>query len=403
MKTIIKNATLISMDLERPQIQENMDIIIDGKVISEIGRDLETEVDKIIDADNKIVMPGLINTHSHIPMSIFKEIVDGCPLQEWLEDKIWPIEANLVGEDIYNASILSFNEMIKTGTTMINDQYFMPEFIIKAAEQKKVRLELTRTLIDSDGEGDIKLQQLEELLEKYKDKNDKISFNIGIHGLYTCSPEYVKKATDLARKYSLSVHMHFCENSKEVEDIKRIHNVEYPAQVLEKYFNGINTILAHCVKLTKKDMEVIKNMNISVAHCPVSNLRLGCGVAPIEEMRKMGINITIGTDGQGSGSNLDMFESMKFTALLQKGILEQASSMPAFEVLKMATINGAKALNKENEIGSIEIGKKADVILLDLDSPVTMPINNLLADIVYNVKGTNVVLTMIDGDVIYNK
>lgn len=403
MKTIIKNATLISMDLDRPQIQENMDIIIDGKVISEIGRDLETEVDKIIDADNKIVIPGLINAHSHIPMSIFKEIVDGCPLQEWLEDKIWPIEAKLVGEDIYNASILSFNEMIKTGTTTINDQYFMPEFIIKAAEQKKVRLELTRTLIDSDGEGDIKLQQLEELLEKYKDKNDKISFNIGIHGLYTCSPEYVKKATDLARKYSLSVHMHFCENSKEVEDIKRIHNVEYPAQVLEKYFNGINTILAHCVKLTKKDMEVIKNMNISVAHCPVSNLRLGCGVAPIEEMRKMGINITIGTDGQGSGSNLDMFESMKFTALLQKGILEQASSMPAFEVLKMATINGAKALNKENEIGSIEIGKKADIILLDLDNPVTMPINNLLADIVYNVKGTNVVLTMVDGDVIYNK
>ena len=402
MKTIIKNVNLISMDMERPKIQENMDVIIDENKIYEIGRNLETNVDKVIDASNKVLMPGFINTHSHIPMSIFREIVDGCSLQEWLEEKIWPIEARLMGEDIYNASLISFNEMLETGTTTVNDQYFMPDFIINAAKEKAVRLELTRVVMDVDGDGETRFKQLEELIEKCKSIDDKITVNVGIHGLYTCSPEYVKKATDLARKHSLTVHMHFCENTKEVEDIKKMHNVEYPSQVLEKYFYGINTILAHCVKLTKRDMEVIKNMNMSVAHCPVSNLRLGCGIAKIEEMRNMGINITIGTDGQGSGSNLDMLESMKFAALLQKGEFENACSMPAYEVLKMATINGAKALNKEKQIGSIEIGKKADLILLDLNTVLTTPVNDIFADIVYNAKGTNVVMAMVDGEIKYN-
>ena len=174
-------------------------------------------------------------------------------------------------------------------------------------------------------------------------------------------------------------------------------------QYLEKYFEGTNTILAHCVKLSKKDMEVIKKMNFSVAHCPISNLRLGCGISKVEEMRNMGINITLGTDGQGSGSNMDMFETMKFATLLQKGEFENPVAMPAYEVLKMATINGAKALKMEKDIGSIEVGKKADLIVLNLNKTVTTPINDIFADIIYNAKGTNVELTMIDGNVVYEE
>lgn len=403
MKILIKNAILISMDASRPIKQENIDVLVEDDKIVEIGREIEVKADKIIDATNKVVMPGLINTHAHVPMSIFREIVDGCPLQQWLEEKIWPIEARLIDEDIYNASKITFKEMIETGSTTVNDQYFMQEAIIKAAIETGVRIELTRTLMDIDGNGEKKLKELEELINKYKTFDDMISINVGIHGLYTCSPEYVKKATDLARKYNLTVHMHFCENSKEVEDIKKLHNVEYPSQVLEKYFGGINTILAHCVKLSKQDIDIIKKMNISVAHCPVSNLRLGCGIAEIEKMRKMGINITIGTDGQGSGSNMDMFESMKFAATLQKGKFENACAMPAYEVLKMATINGAKALRKQDKIGSIETGKKADLIMLDLDNVTTTPINDLIADIIYNVKGLNVIMTMINGKILHKK
>ena len=400
MKILIKEATLISMEETRPRKEEGYDVLVDNEKIVKIGQNLDEKADKVIDAKSRVLLPGLINTHAHVPMSIFREIVDGLPLQEWLEEKIWPIESKLTGDDIYKASLLSFEEMIASGTTTINDHYFMSENIIKAAIEKGVRIELTRTLMDSDGQGDKRLEELQDLLEKYQGKDENISFSIGIHGLYTSSPDYVKKATDLARKYNLNIHMHFCENKEEVETIKKVYGVSYPAQVLERYFEGLNVILAHCVMLTKQDMEVIKRMKINVSHCPVSNLRLGCGIAPIEELRNMGVNITLGTDGQGSGSNLDMFETMKFATLLQKGYFNNPRSMPAYEVLKMATINGAKALRKEKEIGSICVGKKADMILVDLDTCLTRPINDIFADLVYNAKAANVVMTMVGGRII---
>ena len=403
MRILIKNTTLISMDETRPKKQENMDVLVEDDRIIKIGKYMKINADEEIDGTNKVLMPGFINTHAHIPMSIFREIADGCSMQEWLKEKIWPIEETLIGEDIYNSSILTFNEMIETGTTMVNDLYFMSEFIANASIQKDVRIELTRTLMDSDGKGNERFNQLEELIDKYNNINGKVSINIGIQGLYACSPEYLKKALDLARKYSLNVHMHFCENEKEVEDIKSLYNVSYPAEVLQKFFGGVNTILAHCVKLEDKDMKIIKDMKMHVSHCPVSNLRLGCGIAQIEKMRNMGINIALGTDGQGSGSNMDMFEIMKFASLLQKGVFEIPESMPAYEVLKMATINGAKALKKEHRIGSIEIGKKADLILIDLDTTITTPINDIYADIIYNAKGSNIVMTMIDGKKVYSK
>ena len=193
--------------------------------------------------------------------------------------------------------------------------------------------------------------------------------------------------------------MHFCENKKEVEDIKNIYK-ENPIDILEKEFIGVKSILAHCVKLSKEDIKRLSKLNISVSHCPVSNLKLGCGIANINEMIENNINVSLGTDGQGSGSNLDLFETMKFTALLQKGIQENAVSMPAYEVLKMATINGAKALNLEDKIGSLQEGKIADIIILNLNDVVTNPVNDIVSDIVYNAKGTNVETTIINGNIL---
>lgn len=400
MKILIKNCNLISVEAERKRIEKNIDILIEEDKISKIGYKLEENVDKIIDATNKIVMPGLINTHSHIPMSIFKENLDGYSLQEWLTQKIWPAEEKLTDEDIYEASKKSFKEMISTGTTTIVDMYFMQENIIKAAEETGVRIELTRTLMDSDGRGEQKLQELEELLKKYQNKKENITINVGAHALYTCSEKYVKKAIELAQKYDANFQMHFCENSKEVKDIKKDYNVERPSEVLEKYLGDTNAILAHAVKLTDEDIEAMRKLKISIAHCPVSNLKLGCGIARINDLIKAGINVSLGTDGQGSGSNLDLFETMKFTALLQKGINEEPKQMPAYEVIKMATINGAKALNKEKEIGSIKEGKKADIIIIDVDDYVVQPINDVFSAIVYNVKGHNVETTIINGKIV---
>lgn len=400
MKILIKNCNLISVEPTRDKIEKNIDILIEDDRISKIGNNLNETADKIIDATGKIVMPGLINTHSHIPMSIFKENLDGYSLQEWLTQKIWPAEDKLTDKDIYEASKHSFKEMISTGTTTIVDMYFMQENIIKAAEETGVRLELTRTLLDSDGNGEKKLAELEELLQRYQNKDGNITINVGAHALYTCSEEYLKRAIELAKKYEANFQMHFCENSQEVIDIKRDYKVENPSEVLEKYLGNTNTILAHAVKLNDTDIEKISKQKISIAHCPVSNLKLGCGIARINDLVNAGINVTLGTDGQGSGSNLDLFETMKFTALLQKGINEDPKQMSAYEVIKMATINGAKALNKEAEIGSIKEGKKADLIIIDINTYVVQPINDIFAAIVYNVKGRDVETTIINGKIV---
>lgn len=403
MKILIKNATLISMSENREKIEENVDIeIIDSK-ITKIAKNIEVSgADKVIDAKGKIVMPGLINTHAHVPMSIFRETVDGYNLQDWLTKKIWPMEDKLTNEDIYYASYLSFLEMIKTGTTTINDMYFMTEDIIKAAVECGIRLQTTRTLMDAGSEalGEERLSELKELIEKYKNYNDCITLNVGIHGLYTSSREYVQKCIKFAKENELLLHMHFCENTKEVQDIKNAYN-EKPIDVLEKEFKDEKVILAHAVKLNEEEIEKLaKNKSVSVSHCPVSNLKLGCGIANITKMLKEGINVSIGTDGQGSGTNLDLFESMKFAALLQKGISEEPTQMPAYEVLKLATINGAKALGLEEKIGSIEEGKQADLIILNIDTVVTKPVNDLISDIVYNVKGNNVETTIVNGKIL---
>ena len=193
--------------------------------------------------------------------------------------------------------------------------------------------------------------------------------------------------------------MHFCENETEKKDIINMYNKK-PISILKEKLNGKKAILAHCVKLSKEEIEELAKENISVSHCPVSNLKLGCGIADINEMYHNKINISLGTDGQGSGSNLDMFEAMKYTALLQKGINEDPTIMKSYNIIKMATINGAKALGLENEIGSIDINKKADIILIDLNDIKLKPLNNIFSEIVYNVKSNNVNTTIIDGKIL---
>lgn len=399
MKILIKNTNLISMAENRPKLEENIGILINDNKIERIDKNINVDENlKIIDGTGKIALPGLINTHAHIPMSIFRETLDGYNLQEWLQDKIWPMEEKLTGEDIYYASYLSFIEMIKNGCTCINDMYFLSEYSIKAALETGIRLQATRTLMSENVNG--RLEELESLIAKYK-KYETIGLNAGIHGLYTTNKEDLKTFLNFAKNENLYVHMHFCENAKEVEDIKKSYKVNSPIDVIEKYFNNIPTILAHCVKLTNNEIETLgKYRNISISHCPVSNLKLGCGIAKTQKMIDEGINVSLGTDGQGSGSNLDMFETMKFTGLLQKGINENPKDMPAYEVLKLATINGAKALKLEDKIGSIEEGKNADLVLLDLNFETMKPLNNAFANIVYNVKGTNVNTTIVNGKIL---
>lgn len=398
MKICIKNGNIISMDESKDYILYNTDVLIDGNKIIKIDKNINVDENtQIINADNKVVIPGLINAHAHVPMSIFRETLDGYNLQDWLSKKIWPMEDKLTKEDIYYASYLTYLEMIKSGVTTINDMYFMTDEIISSALDSGIRLQTTRTFIGSNKKDLERLEELDTLIGKYKE--DTITFNLGIHGLYTTTSSFIDECLEFNKKHNLNIHMHFCENEKEVSDIKNTYNLN-PVDILEGKFNNQKLILAHCVKLTKEDIIKLSKLNVSVVHCPVSNLKLGCGIANINEMLNNNINVCLGTDGQGSGSNLDLFEVMKFTALLQKGINENAKLLPSYEVLKMATINGAKALNLSDKIGSIEVGKLADIIIIDIDDIKIKPVNNLLSEIVYNVKSNNVETTIINGQIL---
>lgn len=405
MKILIQNAILISMDDSRPNVEYGMDVLIEGEKISRISKKISTkDVDKIIDASGKVLMPGLINTHTHIAMSIFRETIDGLKLQDWLEKKIWPMEDKMTDDDVYYASLLSFVEMIKTGCSTANDMYFGTDSVIRAKDELGIRLQATIPLLSTAGVKDeeIRLKKFREMIFKYQNHDDTLSFNVGIHGLYTSNLAFVRKCILMAKELQLPVHIHFCEDANEVQTIKDAYHKD-PVDVLVDEFADVPTILAHGVKLSNDDFIKMKPYDFSISSCPISNLKLGCGIPKVSQMLQNDILVSLGTDGQGSGSNLDMFEVMKFTALLQKGVEEDPMLLPAYDVLKMATINGAKTLKLDHVVGSIEVGKYADLILLNMDDVLLKPTNNILSQIVYNAKGYHVDTTIINGRVLMEK
>ena len=405
---LIKNGNVIIFENDDVKVKK-VDIRIQKNKIEKIEENLnQIENEKVIDASNKVVMPGLINTHAHIAMSIFRGTFEGCDLYTWLNQKIWPIEAKLTEEDVYNASMLSIIEMISTGTTCVNDHYFFSEQIRKALTESKMRAMLTRVLMDNDGEeaSEKRIKEFINLYETRDRKNELITYSVAPHGLYTCSEKVLSMSRELAIKYNLPIHVHFLESINEIEDIKRLHG-EKASNVLKRYFDGIHTILAHGVKLNEEDIEVLKTMDCGISHNPISNLRLGCKIADITKYKKQGILVGLGTDGQGSGNNLDMFEAMKIAALIQGGIHENEERIDSKEVIKMATINGAKLLGMDNVIGSIEVGKEADIIIVDItpnmDNIKMIPNNDIISNLVYNADGKNVETTIVNGEILMEK
>lgn len=402
---LIKNGNVLIFE-NNDVIIKKLDIRIKQNIIENISESIEAEDnEKVIDAKNKIVMPGLINTHAHIAMSIFRGTFEGCDLYTWLNEKIWPIEANLTPDDIYNASMVSILEMISTGTTCVNDHYFFSNKIREAFEKSKMRAVITRVLMDSDGKeaSNIRIKEFIELYESRNKNNNLITYTVSPHGLYTCSSEILQISKELAIKYNLPIHTHFLESISEIESIKKLHG-DSASNVIKKYFDGLKIILAHGVKINDEDIRILKNLDCSISHNPISNLRLGCKIADITKYLNEGINVSLGTDGQGSGNNLDMFETMKIAGLIQGGIHENENRIGSKDVIKMATINGAKALGLEKEIGSIEKGKKADIIIVNmeekLDNIKMMPNLNVISNLVYNTEGRCVDTTIINGEIL---
>lgn len=398
MRKVIKNGIVITMNPNKEKY-EKLDIVIDDDTISDVLSNYNGQYDELIDAENKIVMPGLINAHTHLGMSYFRATNDNLSLQDWLNNMIWPIEDKMNDEDTYYASLLSLIEMIKTGTTCSNDMYFNCEGTIKALKETKTRCMLSRCLLNFGSDDNGRMDDFINIYNKYKNE-ELISFCVSPHALYTCNLDYLKKCSDLANKLNMLIHIHYCENKNEIEDIKNSFNLK-PIEVLEK--SGLinnKLILAHSTFIDDESLNKFKDKDVSFIHNPISNLNLGCGISDINKYSKF-VNIALGTDGVGSGNNLNMFYHMSLVDLLQKGKYEDPTIFSSYEVLKMATINGAKALGLDDKIGSIEIGKKADIIMLDMNDVLTKPDLDIINNIVHNAFNS-VYMTMINGEVLYN-
>lgn len=397
MSIFIKNGKVISMDENRERVI-SANIFIDVDTIKYID-DKEYTADTVIDAKGKYILPGLINCHTHLGMSIFRESCEGYDLTSWLNDKIWPAEAKLKEQDVYNGTVASCIEMIKSGTTTSNDDYFMEEGIIRAIKDCKVRNVTTRALMNLDENGDKRIEEFEEYYNKYKDC-ELITFSVAPHSLYTCSKDYLVKCVKLAEKYNLPIHIHFSENKEEVNEVISRTGM-LPAEYIESIgLTKHHLILAHGLQVDKKEYDILKNISGGIVHNPISNLKLGCGIANISEYMNNGILVALGTDGQGSCGSMDMFRTMGYTALLQKGINKDPKAIDSYEVLKLATVNGAKMLMLDNKIGMIKEGLKADIIIVDIDRIELSPETDPISQIVYNGTGDMVTTTIVNGEIL---
>ena len=357
----------------------------------------------VIEAKGMVAIPGLINLHTHSPMTLLRGVVEDLPLDKWLREVVWPIEANLKPEDVYWGAKLACIEMLKSGVTCFNDMYFYMDMVARAVEETGIRAVLSHGIIGI-GKPDVGLRDLEEglrfALENRGRGNGRVLTALGPHAEYTVQLELLAKIAEYSERYSLPVHFHYAESKRLLEDTWRGIG-ENP---LRKYdeINLLNNrlILVHCIYLELEDMDLLARRKVSIAYNPVSNAKLAQGIARVKEMAKHGVNVGIGTDGPASNNTLDLLRDLRFASIIQKAKYLDSTALSSLETLKMATVNGAKALGIDNDVGDIEKGKKADIILLDLKSPYLHPIHNIYSTIVYSACGLNVDTVIIDGKIL---
>ena len=401
MSILIKNVGLIPMDGKEEWIESTNIYIKEDKIfhIGEIREDIEVE--REIDGKNRIAMPGLVNSHTHIGMSLLRNFADDMPLHDWLTKKIWPIEANLQAEDVYWGSLLSMVEMIESGTTAFCDMYFFMDEVGKALEESGMRGVLTRGLIEEEGGSQDKLDETRELFNTWHGRAEgRIKVMVAPHAPYTCSPDFLKRSLELAKDLNTGIHIHLSETKKELEDSLKDHGKTPVQHVNDLGLLDIHTIGAHCVHVNDEDIKIMKEKGLFPVNNPSSNLKLASGFAPIDAMLKAGIPVALGTDGSSSNNNLNMFEEMHLASIINKAVTGDAVSVPAIKALEMATINGARALDWEDQIGSIEEGKKADLILIDTDKAHLYPHHDQISAIAYSTQGSDVDTVIVDGRIL---
>ena len=388
MSILIKNVLLDKREIN---------VYIEDNIIQEIGK--KTEADYVIDGKNKAIIPGMVNTHTHAAMCLFRGYADDMKLEEWLQNKIWPLESKLRADDVYLGTKLACLEMIKTGTTTFNDMYFFMESAAKAVDETGLRAVLSYGFIDlfNDEKREKEIKKTKETVRAIENMhNDRIKPALGPHAVYTVSEEGLRWIKNYADEKDLLVHFHLAETKKENDDFIKKHNKRPVKYLNEIGFLDRKLIAAHCIWLNDDDINLLEKHNVKISYNPVSNMKLASGVMNYQKMKKLGV--TLGTDGCASNNNLDMFEEMKIGSLLQKSYFNDETIMPAKEMFNIATLNGAKTLGFN--AGKIEEGKLADILLIDLKRSELTPNHNLISNLVYSGNGSVVDTTICNGKIL---
>ena len=386
------------LTLEDDELLTNHSLVIEQNIIKDI---LPTEKARSVYCDtqefvleNQLIMPGFINCHGHAAMSLFKGLADDLPLMTWLEEHIWPAEGQWVSpEFVADGTKLAIAEMLKSGTTCFSDMYFFPEVAAEAAVEYGMHGIFYGPILDFPtpyGSGP------DEYIEKIIHAHDTfkhhplIDIGFGPHAPYTVSDEPIKKVRSLANQLSIPIQIHLHETEFEVADAIEKTGLRPSERLRDLGFWGPDVQAVHVTQANQIDQDIFKEHNVHIIHCPESNLKLASGFCPVDELQQKNINVALGTDGAASNNDLDMLGEMHTAALLAKGVSKNASALPAIEAIKMATINGAIALGKENEIGSLKTGKQADIISFDFNTINCTPVYDPISHIVYSTNASQV-------------
>ena len=407
MNIEIKNVFTVLSDEQNVTVEKTDVYIKNSEIVGVNEKPKEFLAEKTIDGKGKkLLIPGLINTHTHSYMSLFRNIADDLPFHDWLFKRIEPLENQLSSKDAYWGALLSCVEMIKSGTTCFADMHMFKNKIVNAVNESRIRAVLGRGLVGSYENGIVndgdRVKEFIDDIEYYSDNfnDDLISFFLAPHAIYTCTPDYLRYISDIAEERKLGIQIHVSESKAEVDNCCEQFKMT-PVELLDEIGLLQNHVLAaHCVHVNENDISILSKNNTNVATNPISNMKLGNGFAPISSMLEAGVNISLGTDSAASNNSLNLFRELNILTLIHKGINRDSTSISSTEGFCFATKNGAKSLKLENKIGCIKTGMKADLALLNLDTPSFSPHNNLLAALAYSVNGSEVETVIINGEII---
>ncbi|MGQ9497306.1 MAG: amidohydrolase [Desulfotomaculales bacterium] len=403
MRISLRNVTVIPMTGE--EVITPGEVLVEDGVITFAGRAGSApspfEADEVIEGEHLVVTPGFVNSHTHAAMTLFRGYADDLPLMQWLNEKIWPAEARLKPEDVYWGTLLCCLEMIRSGTTTFADMYFHMDQAARAVEEAGLRASLSRGLIGVARGADRALGESRAFIKDWhRAAGGRITTLLGPHAPYTCPPDYLKKVMRLADELGVGIHIHVAETTSEIKEINEKYGCSPVALLHRTGLFAYPVLAAHCVHLNGDDMKLLAEKRVGVAHCPESNMKLASGVAPVARMLDAGITVGLGTDGAASNNNLDMVEETRTAALLQKVHTGDPTVIPAYQALAMATREGARALGLGEEIGTIEVGKRADLVVWERHAPHLCPAFNVFADLVYAARASDIHTVIADGRIV---